>query len=157
MFNKHRPRRADGERWLAISGQDKHRDDGGTTPSSPTPADGTGTERLDALKHRIRDAEQNSRERGRAGRSATLPAGALAIVGRIATELVAGVAVGGLIGWLLDNWLGTTPWFMIGLLFLGAGAGMMNIWRLASGHGLKVGYFDQDAGASDEGKNRKDR
>ena len=73
---------------------------------------------------------------------AHLPAGAMALVGRIATEMVAGVMVGGFLGWLLDIWLGTSPLMMIVLFFLGAGAGMMNIWRMASGHGLKVGYFD---------------
>ena len=56
---------------------------------------------------------------------------------------------------MLDNWLGTTPAFMIGLLLLGAGAGTMNIWRMASGHGLKVGYFDGDAEASEDGGNGK--
>lgn len=44
---------------------------------------------------------------------------------------------------MLDTWLGTSPIFMIVLFFLGAGAGMLNIWRMATGHGLKVGYFDQ--------------
>ena len=67
----------------------------------------------------------------------------MALVGRIATEIVAGVAVGGFLGWMLDTWLGTSPIFMIVLFFLGAGAGMLNIWRMATGHGLKVGYFDQ--------------
>ena len=78
----------------------------------------------------------------------------MAMVGRIATEIVSGVAVGGFMGWLLDNWLGTTPLLMIVLLFLGAGAGMMNIWRMASGHGLKIGYFDEDTDAS-VSENRK--
>ena len=44
---------------------------------------------------------------------------------------------------MLDTWLGTSPIFMIVMFFLGAGAGMLNIWRMATGHGLKVGYFDQ--------------
>ena len=132
--------------WLAISGRAKHQD-----------GDGPGTEadRLDALKRRIRDAELHSENEARARGSAKLPAGAFALVGRIATELVAGVAVGGFVGWMLDNWLGTTPAFMIGLLLLGAGAGTMNIWRMASGHGLKVGYFDQDGKTSEDGRSGK--
>ena len=65
---------------------------------------------------------------------------------------MAGVAVGALIGWTIDRWLGTTPAFMIALLFLGAGGGMMNLWRMASGHGLKAGYFEKDADASEDGK-----
>ena len=46
---------------------------------------------------------------------------------------------------------------MIVLLFFGAAAGMMNIWRMAMGHGLKIGYFDQhNAGdaADDDQTNR---
>lgn len=114
-----------------------------------------GADRLDALKQRISEAERLSGEKTRNNSRAKLPVGALALVGRIATELVAGVAVGGFIGWTLDNWLGTTPAFMITLLFLGAGAGMMNIWRMATGHGLKIGYFDRDAEASDDAENGK--
>ncbi len=68
----------------------------------------------------------------------------LALVSRVAVELVAGVAVGGFMGWMLDYWLGTLPLFLIVFLFLGMGAGLMNIWRAASGRGLKVGYFDDN-------------
>ena len=38
---------------------------------------------------------------------------------RIAVELVAGIAVGTLIGYALDGWLGTRPWLMVVFLFLG--------------------------------------
>ena len=104
---------------------------------------------LNSLKQRINEAE-DARERGEEKRTkrAHLPADAMALVGRIATEMVAGIAVGGFMGWLLDTWLGTTPLFMIVLFFLGAGAGMMNIWRMASGHGLKIGYFDHQDNAN---------
>ena len=66
-----------------------------------------------------------------------------AILGRVATELVAGVMVGTFIGWALDRWLGTTPLFMVLLLFLGAAAGMLNVWRMLSGRGMATGYFDE--------------
>ena len=136
----------------------KTRDDGGKGPD-PSPATaGSEADRLGSLQRRIRDAEQHpGAGTGGGGQPAKLPVGALALVGRIATELVAGVAFGGLAGWALDKWLGTTPAFMIGLLFLGAAAGTMNIWRMAAGHGLKAGYFDQGAEASDDGGNRKNR
>ena len=57
--------------------------------------------------------------------------------------MVAGLAVGGFMGWALDTLLGTTPILMIVLFFMGGGAGMMNIWRMAMGHGLKIGYGDR--------------
>lgn len=51
---------------------------------------------------------------------------------RIATEMVAGVIVGGVLGWYLDQWLGTKPWLFILFFLLGTAAGMMNVIRQAS-------------------------
>ncbi len=59
---------------------------------------------------------------------------------RIATELVAGIAVGVGIGLGLDYWFGTKPWLMIVFFFLGAGAGMLNVYRTVTGIGHGVGY-----------------
>ena len=44
---------------------------------------------------------------------------------------VAGVAVGGFIGWWLDRFLGTAPLLMVAFLGLGAAAGIMNVVRTA--------------------------
>ena len=50
---------------------------------------------------------------------------------RLATELVAGVAVGGFIGWALDRLFGWAPFLMVAFLILGAAAGIMNVVRAA--------------------------
>ena len=50
---------------------------------------------------------------------------------RLGIELVAGVAVGGFIGWALDRWLGTAPLLMVVFLGLGATAGILNVVRTA--------------------------
>jgi ATP synthase protein I len=50
---------------------------------------------------------------------------------RLSTELVAGVLVGAAIGWLLDRWLGISPWGMIVFLLLGFAAGVLNVMRTA--------------------------
>ncbi len=50
---------------------------------------------------------------------------------RLSTELVAGVLVGAAIGWLLDRWLGISPWGMIVFLLLGFAAGVLNVVRAA--------------------------
>jgi ATP synthase protein I len=50
---------------------------------------------------------------------------------RLSTELVAGVLVGAVIGWLFDRWLGTTPWGLVVFLLLGFAAGVLNVMRSA--------------------------
>ena len=62
---------------------------------------------------------------------------------RVATELVAGLIIGTGLGLLIDNWLETKPLFLIIFFFLGAFAGIYNLWRQLSGNGLKIGYFDK--------------
>ena len=47
----------------------------------------------------------------------------------IGVEFVGAVLVGGLLGWFLDQWLGTKPWLMIVLLLLGFAAGVRNALR----------------------------
>ena len=59
---------------------------------------------------------------------------------RYGTELVAGLIVGVGIGYYLDKWLDTGPWFLVVFFFLGAGAGILNVYRTASGIGLAPGY-----------------
>jgi ATP synthase protein I len=50
---------------------------------------------------------------------------------RISVELVAGVVVGGFIGWVIDRQLGTKPWLFIVFVMLGFAAGMLNVIRSA--------------------------
>jgi ATP synthase protein I len=48
---------------------------------------------------------------------------------QVGIELVAGVAGGLLVGWLLDRWLGTAPLFLLLLFVLGSIAGTLNAYR----------------------------
>ena len=50
---------------------------------------------------------------------------------RLGTELVAAVAVGTIIGFILDNWFDTKPWFIIIFFFMGVIAGILNVIRVA--------------------------
>jgi ATP synthase protein I len=50
---------------------------------------------------------------------------------RLSSELIGGVLAGVAIGWLLDRWLGLTPWGMIVFLLLGFAAGVLNVIRAA--------------------------
>lgn len=98
------------------------------------------------LSDRIAQFESRKVDKQQATKRAQMPTQGMALAGRVAIELVAGVAVGVFIGWVLDGWLGTTPLFLVVMFFLGAAAGMLNVWRLATGRGLAAGYFDEHAG-----------
>jgi ATP synthase protein I len=50
---------------------------------------------------------------------------------RLSSELVAGVLVGAGLGWMIDRWLGISPWGMIVFLLLGFAAGVLNVIRAA--------------------------
>ncbi len=49
----------------------------------------------------------------------------------IGAEFVGGVLVGSGMGWWLDKWLGTKPWFFIGMMILGFIVGTVNAMRFA--------------------------
>jgi ATP synthase protein I len=49
-----------------------------------------------------------------------------------AIALFAAVAVFSGLGWLLDRWLGTAPWFLAGGVVVGAAAGFFEFIRLSS-------------------------
>ena len=51
---------------------------------------------------------------------------------KLGTELVAAVAVGTIIGFILDSCFDTKPWLIIIFFFLGAAAGMLNVIRTAN-------------------------
>ena len=104
--------------------------------------DGRGTERTSAdsdLSARLKSLEGKlDRKRPPASgreahpeRSSSEPS-ALGRAFRMSTEFVAGVAAGGILGWLVDHGLGTRPWGLIVFLMLGFVAGIYNVMR-ASG------------------------
>ncbi len=51
---------------------------------------------------------------------------------RVSTELVAGVLVGGFIGWWIDRWLNSSPFGLLIMLMIGMVAGFWNVYRIAS-------------------------
>ena len=105
--------------------------------------------RLDNLDARLRAARtaRDMKENGRATRSKLSSVG---FAFRIGVELVAALIVGVGIGLLLDRWLDTAPWFLIGFFFIGAGAGIVNVYRATSSYGLAVGYREPTDETADE-------
>jgi ATP synthase protein I len=85
--------------------------------------------RLNRLGERIATANRPSENATSA--DTARDASAFARGFRLSTELVAGVVVGALIGWLLDRWLGISPWGLIVFLLLGFAAGVLNVMRAA--------------------------
>ena len=91
--------------------------------------DDTLRRRLDALGEELAEAQ------GRHHKAPVLaPQSQGAALGqalKLGVELVAGVAVGGFIGWALDRWLGSAPFLMVVFLGLGAAAGILGVVRTA--------------------------
>jgi ATP synthase protein I len=110
-----------------------------------------GQTRVADLSKRIAEFETRQQQECRY-RKAKLPTGGMALAGRVTTELVAGVVVGTIIGWALDNWLGTTPTLMVVFFFLGSAAGMMNVWRALTGQGMAAGFVNEKSSRADENK-----
>jgi ATP synthase protein I len=50
---------------------------------------------------------------------------------KLSTDLVAHVAVGTIIGFILDNWFDTKPWLIIIFFFFGSIAGILNVIKTA--------------------------
>jgi ATP synthase protein I len=68
---------------------------------------------------------------------------------RAASELVAGVLVGGFIGWELDALFGTRPWLSIVFFMLGVVAGFWNVIRMSAAptSGAGEGRRDDKSGS----------
>jgi len=107
---------ADGTR-----GKDKHEE--------PPDDEAALSARLQRLGDRLNDVSRHSENDP--GPRVAADASAFARGFRLSTELVAGVLVGAGIGWLLDRWLGISPWGLIVFLLLGFAAGVLNVMRAA--------------------------
>jgi len=97
-------------------------------------SDGGPSDPLARLGDRLgRAQEEQDRERS-IGRVEPSNAG-LGLGFRIGIELLAALCVGLALGWVADRFLGTRPWGLIVFFFIGAAAGMLNVYRAAQGLG----------------------
>lgn len=93
------------------------------------PAD-TEDARLTSLDQRLKaatEAEAIRTGRGRDNANKGYSQG-----NRVLAELIGGLVGGGLVGWVIDRFAGTTPWFLLGFLFLGIAVAFRNIIRISS-------------------------
>ncbi|MAI10338.1 MAG: hypothetical protein CBD27_05025 [Rhodospirillaceae bacterium TMED167] len=104
---------------------------------------------------RLRRARGNGGKDGRGGASGDSQTGK-GMAFRIGTEIVVAVAVGGGIGFLIDTWLDTKPWFLIVFLLLGNMAGLWNVFRVTSNQGYAAGFESSKRRDSDKSKGPED-
>src|SRR3546814_13644988 len=81
--------------------------------------------RLTSLEERLRKAQAEEAER--TGRTQKPVDDNYRMRNRVLADLIGGLAGGALIGCLLDPWLGTSPWLLLALMFLGIAAAFRNI------------------------------
>lgn len=100
-----------------------------TTDEPGRDPDGAEDARLQSLDERLRSAQND--EAVRLGKARGKPSKGYSQGNRVLAELIGAPAGGALIGWSLDRWLGTSPWILLALLFLGFGVGIRNILRIS--------------------------
>jgi|ERR1043166_2076681 F0F1-type ATP synthase assembly protein I len=60
--------------------------------------------------------------------------------GRAAYEFLVPIVFFGVVGFLIDVQLGTTPWITLGLFFLGFATGLYNAWKDVTYSSERVGF-----------------
>jgi ATP synthase protein I len=91
---------------------------------------GTEDARLESLEERLKAARHA--EEVRTGKKRKKPSKGYSQGNRVLAELIAGIAGGALIGWLVDRWLETTPWALLVTMFLGIAVAFRNIIRISN-------------------------
>ena len=88
---------------------------------------------FDQLEARLRQAQASRGDHGSKPGPApqTSMTNQIGSTYRVFVELLAGVLVGGGLGWLLDQQFGTRPWLLLVFLLLGITAGFWNVFRIA--------------------------
>ena len=94
------------------------------------PDGGVGKQQQSSLDDRLAAAHRVAAER--TGAIPPKPRSGYRQGSRVLTELIAGPAGGALIGWLLDRWLGTSPWLLLVMLFAGTAVAFRNIYRISN-------------------------
>ncbi|WP_066799169.1 AtpZ/AtpI family protein [Sphingomonas soli] len=85
--------------------------------------------RLNSLDERLQRAKSEEAIRNGSGGKGQ---GDYNLGNRVLAELIGGMAGGALIGWLLDRFLGTSPWLLLVMLFMGIVSAFRNIIRISN-------------------------
>lgn len=87
---------------------------------------------LAELGKRVRSAHDKRAARDRPAPQGYSGASGMGVGFKVLADFVAGIALGGGIGWALDYWLGFRPWGLIVFGVLGFVAGLLNVIRTAN-------------------------
>tara|TARA_A100001011_G_scaffold479_1_gene584 strand:+ start:673 stop:945 length:273 start_codon:yes stop_codon:yes gene_type:complete len=82
----------------------------------------------DPFKTRLEIAKKRAFDKENTKKTETSPIGNAF---KLSTELVSAVAVGTIIGFILDKTFGTKPWLILIFFFVGVIAGIMNVIKSA--------------------------
>jgi ATP synthase protein I len=64
---------------------------------------------------------------------------------RVLVDIIAGLLVGGFLGYWLDRWWGTAPYLLVTMIFLGFVGGANNAWRAIKAYAAEA-EKDQQSG-----------
>ena len=95
---------------------------------------------LAQLGRRLDQARSRRGEEPAPGYGDTGQQQALGVGFRIGIELVVAILVATGLGWAIDRVLGTRPFAIIVLFFLGVAAGMLSVYRAITGQSAAVGF-----------------
>lgn len=114
------------------SGGAPNGNDGGPERADPSvvPSEAELADRLKALSARL-EAKPTVNEAVERMKAREKDASGMAKALRLSSEFIAGVVVGGALGWFIDRVAGTTPFGLIIFLLLGFVAGVLNVMRAA--------------------------
>ena len=100
---------------------------------------------IEELAGRIRKA----RDAHSAANSAPPQPSPIGLALRMAVEMASSLFVGAAMGWLLDRWLDTGPWFLLVCLLLGGAGGLLNVYKT----GRRLNAQAEESPDGTEGKN----
>ena len=87
--------------------------------------------RIDALEARLKAAREREEQRNKPSGGAEADAN-YRMGNRVLAELLGGIGGGAFIGWVIDQFAGTTPWGLLVVMFLGIIVSFRNIIRMST-------------------------
>jgi ATP synthase protein I len=97
--------------------------------------EGVEDPRLASLDAQLKAAHRAEAERINEAKGSSGMSNKGVVLGNRVASIMLGYPLGaGIIGWLVDGWLGARPWVMLVLLFLGFAAACLEVFRSANKH-----------------------